>query len=153
MKFKSLTLECACGHHGEVQEATLRFRLGDPLTISDVMDALGKFKCTHCNSQNSFRIRDDSGRLLYDPEQARYCYNCDAIIPIPRIEALPHTRLCASCAEESAGGHSIPPYPNPPANLRKCPRCGSATSMYQNSKDRSWFVGCSTFPKCRWSKD
>ena len=40
--------------------------------------------------------------------------------------------------------------PSAPTRLgRPCPRCGSALTARRNRQDRSEFIGCSAFPKCR----
>ncbi len=40
-----------------------------------------------------------------------------------------------------------------PASLaRACPRCGSALAARRNRRDGSGFIGCSGFPKCRYTE-
>ncbi|WP_367646611.1 TraR/DksA C4-type zinc finger protein [Ruegeria arenilitoris] len=105
-----------------------------------------------CKERGGEQIWNDTDRLLYDPERTRNCVSCGELIPYPRIASLPNTNICTSCATEGQVPSSAPPHPQPPVELRSCPRCGAPTAMYQNTKFKNWFVGCSTFPKCRWSK-
>ena len=69
----------------------------------------------------------------------------------PRVR-LPHSpvasRSIAGCrcvrALRGRGRQSppAPPYPQPPAYERNCPRCGSPTIVRQNSEDHGFFLGC-----------
>ncbi|TVS00216.1 MAG: hypothetical protein EA406_01395 [Rhodospirillales bacterium] len=70
---------------------------------------------------------------------------------LPRIQALPGTTLCQACAREGELPDKSPPYPTPPPTLSKCPRCGSATIVRENSQDGEYFIGCTDFPGCRWT--
>ena len=88
------------------------------------------------------------------PEDAVLCEGCDEPIPKARLEIFPYTRLCVECAQDEENepdrGVVFPPVP---AGLRgKCPRCNVGVAVvYQNHTDKNFFVGCSTFPSCRWS--
>ena len=88
------------------------------------------------------------------PEDAVICEGCDEPIPKARLEIFPHARLCVECAQDEENepdrGVVFPPVP---AGLRgKCPRCNEGVAVvYQNHTDKNFFVGCSTFPNCRWS--
>lgn len=83
------------------------------------------------------------------------CASCGEIIPAGRLEVMPNTRVCVHCKEDdentSDGGVVFPPVPAGLAG--DCPRCGVGIAVvYQNHTDKSFFVGCSSFPSCRWSK-
>ena len=67
---------------------------------------------------------------------------------------MPSATLCINCAssEESKLDTGVK-FPNVPQGLQgKCPRCEKGVAVvYQNHTDKNFFVGCSTFPSCRWS--
>lgn len=88
------------------------------------------------------------------PEDAVICEGCDEPIPKARLEIFPYTRLCVECAqhEENEPDRGVV-FPPVPAGLRgKCPGCNVGVAVvYQNHTDKNFFVGCSTFPSCRWS--
>lgn len=55
---------------------------------------------------------NSSQRLLGDIETALskldrdeygFCDDCESVIPLPRLEVLPHTRHCVNCASASPG--------------------------------------------------
>ncbi|MBV9703346.1 MAG: topoisomerase DNA-binding C4 zinc finger domain-containing protein [Methylobacteriaceae bacterium] len=69
------------------------------------------------------------------------------MIPLPRLQAIPETRLCAACATKSSRNLSQP-QPPPPPGSRTCPRCGNPTIVRQNKEDQSFFLGCMNFPRC-----
>ncbi|MDA8675062.1 DNA helicase RecQ [Alphaproteobacteria bacterium] len=83
------------------------------------------------------------------------CASCGDIIPEGRLEAMPNTRFCVHCKEDDENTSDIgvvfPPVPQD--LVGDCPRCGEGIAVvYQNHTDKSFFVGCSSFPSCRWSK-
>lgn len=51
-------------------------------------------------------IDDALRRLREDPETYTSCERCDAHIEDERLELVPWTRLCASCARETSAGAS-----------------------------------------------
>lgn len=152
MALKYLRLECSCGEKASLSSLDLSEFLDDDLSVAAAMQLASRFRCAKCMARGDQQIWDDRERLLFDPERTRGCVNCGELIPYARIEAMPDTNLCTQCALEGAQPESAPPHPQPPPDLRTCPRCGAPTAMYQNSKFKNWFVGCSTFPKCHWSK-
>ena len=83
------------------------------------------------------------------------CASCGEPIPVGRLEVMPNTRVCVHCKEDDENtndsGFVFPPVPTGLAG--DCPRCGVGIAVvYQNHTDKNFFVGCSTFPSCRWSK-
>ncbi len=103
----------------------------------------GRGKARHGTSPPSDEI---------DPAAITACRACGRPIPLPRLEALPDTNVCTPCAEDGAKPPAPPPYPQPPAGMRNCPRCGNPTIVRQSSEDRGFFPGCTSFPKCRWTQ-
>jgi len=83
------------------------------------------------------------------------CASCGDIIPEGRLKVMPNTRFCVHCKEDDENtsdlGVVFPPVPQ--GLVGDCPRCGEGIAVvYQNHTDKSFFVGCSSFPSCRWSK-
>ena len=81
--------------------------------------------------------------------------SCGDIIPEGRLEAMPYTHFCVHCKDDGENTSSLgvvfPLVPHCPVG--DCSRCGVGIAVvYQNHTDKNFFVGCSTFPSCRWSK-
>jgi ssDNA-binding Zn-finger/Zn-ribbon topoisomerase 1 len=150
-QLKHITLECsACGRRLQMQGAELENRIDDELTFDTVAHVLKRLVCRSCRGR-SIRVYDDSSRLLLDTADTTNCRICDDPILLPRIRALPGTTLCARCATEASMQAQPATYPQPPADRAKCPRCRQPTIVRENSKDASYFLGCTGFPACRWT--
>lgn len=79
------------------------------------------------------------------------CDECGQEIPPDRLTKRPWTRYCERCALE-VGGPDVPkPWPTPPKRQAVCPCCGSPTIVRENRADGSEFIGCTSFPRCRWT--
>jgi DNA-directed RNA polymerase subunit RPC12/RpoP len=144
-----LLLNCSnCGRQASLDGVSLESRLHVSLSISTVGQLYGKLRCTGCGSRE-IRISDEAGRLLVDPASLTLCRVCSCPIPLPRLKAMPGTDTCVPCAVEGAKPPPAPHYPQPPADKRQCPRCGSPTIVRQNNEDQGLFLGCTGFPKCR----
>ncbi len=149
---KNIAVECpGCGRQATIDAEKVEFRLDLPLSMNSVGQLYGRLRCSGCGSRE-IRIGDADGRVLIDPAAITSCRACDCPIPLPRLEALPDTNICMVCAEDGAKPSAPPPYPQPPAEKRKCPRCGTPTIVRQNSEDHGFFLGCTSFPKCRWTE-
>ena len=148
---ESILVECpGCDRQTTIDAAMLEVRLDRPFSMNSVGQLYGRLRCSGCGSRE-VRIGDAVGRALIDPAAITLCHACGCPIPLPRLEALPDTNLCMFCAEDGAKPPASPPYPQPPAEKRKCPRCGRPTIVRQNSEDQGFFLGCTSFPKCRWT--
>ena len=146
---ESIVVECpGCGRRATVGAETLAPRRS--LSVNSAAELYGRLRCSGCGSRE-IRIADAAGRVLIDPDAITLCRACGCPIPLPRLEALPDTDMCLSCAEDEAKPSTPPPYPQPPADRRNCPRCGAPTIVRQNSGDQNFFLGCTSFPKCRWT--
>jgi hypothetical protein len=152
MALVHIRLECSCGGSSILSAIILRKYLNGDLNVTAVMELAPRFRCQNCKARGDAHIYDDKDRLLYDPERTKHCAACDALIPFARIELNPQTNVCTACAQEGAQPQQATPYPQPPADMKTCAKCGAATAMYQNTKFKNWFVGCSTYPKCHWSR-
>ena len=149
---KSILVDCpGCDRQATIDAAMLESRLDRPLSMNSVGQVYGRLRCSGCGSRK-IRIGDVAGRALIDPAAITLCHACGCPIPLPRMEALPDTNLCVSCAEDGAKPPTSPPYSQPPADQRKCPRCGRPTIVRQNSEEQGFFLGCASFPKCRWTR-
>ena len=148
---ESIVVECpGCGRRAAIDAETLESRLDLPLSINSVGQLYGWLRCSGCGSRE-IRIGDTDGRALIDPDAITPCHACACPIPLPRLAALPDTNVCMPCAEDGVKPPAPPPYPQPPADKRKCPRCEAPTIVRQNSEDQAFFLGCTSFPKCRWT--
>ena len=143
---KEFVAECSCGHR-----TTLPPTVGSE--IKHVLQVVDRLVCSKCQQKVQHIFTNDS-KMIYDKLLSSTCLSCEEFIPLLRLELVPGTTLFTECA--SLGEADVkrpPPYPNPPAEFATCPRCKSATQMRQNGSDKSWFIGCTTYPSCRWTKD
>ena len=152
-------LECLeCGHSVIRERSYLLGLVGDikDPKISNLNSVMMRFKCSKCLGR---LVRLKSGLTVYfDSSRIISCVSCKLPIPIPRIELVSNASTCADCAEEA--NESIAKgtlFPNVPIGMRgKCPTCEKKAAkgivvVYQNAKDKEFFLGCSGFPRCRWS--
>jgi len=147
----TLKFECRhCAHRGEIDGALLGQRLGEPLSIRSVGQLYGRLRCSQCGA-SEVRVLDDAGHPLLDPTAITPCVVCGQPIPLPRLSAMPNSNVCLACAVDAAKQPLDPPYPMPPADRQKCLRCGRSTIVRQNKEDEDFFLGCTGFPKCRWT--
>ena len=148
---KELYFVCVNCHHAKMlQSVDLAVYLDEEISLKNIAQLHGKTRCVECDGKIS-EIHDGSGRLLIDPLNVTPCHCCGLPIVIPRLEAMPSANVCAMCAEEGAKPPQAPPYPQPPPDKRKCPRCKSPTVVRENSQDHNFFVGCTLYPNCRWT--
>ena len=148
---ESIVVECpGCDRQATIDATLLEARLDRPLSVNSVGQLYGRLRCSGRGSRE-VRIGDAVGRALIDPAATTLCRACGYPIPLPRLEALPDTNICTPCAEDGAKPLAPPPYPQPPADKRECPRCGRPTIVRQNSENQGFFLGCASFPKCRWT--
>lgn len=144
-------LTCSkCGRQARLDATLLESRFNLSLTTHSVGRLYRRLCCRDCGSRD-VRIEDEARQVLIDPNKIVLCQACGHPIPLPRIEVMPEVELCVPCAEDRAKPSPVPPWPQPPANKGRCPRCGSLTEVRMNSKDESYFLGCSSYPKCRWT--
>ena len=85
---------------------------------------------------------------ISDPAKHKLCSSCSKIIPIARLRHFPDELICAQCKE----GLEKPDESD--HDLGKCPRCGSNLVWREarNFKAGESFVGCGSFPKCKFKK-
>ena len=156
---KILKVKCVDCHHtltlasSELEEFTEH-----EIKISNINQFYNKLNCTSC-SGTALMIWDSNDRLLFDPDHISECIHCLLPIEFPRIQALPETNICADCARKAAAG--IPAFHQPetikfdselvPPKFKKCPSCKKTTILRTNRRTKERFIGCSGFPKCRWT--
>lgn len=115
---------------------------------------LSKFYCSKCNSK-SLKISDKDNNLLFDTDYSRKCKNCNIHLPV-NIKDYDTCMECRLDNEiEKSKGFQFPPVPSKYSG--ECPRCKKnerkgMVVVYQNSSSKEFFLGCSSFPNCRWSK-
>lgn len=150
-KLENLSLECCnCGHTAIIGSELAESHLGEPISMAVVGRLFGKLVCKACSSRE-VRISDAAGRVIVDPQSLTLCKVCGFPIALPRIAALPSTNICAACAAEGAKPPTVPHFPQPPAGLERCPRCSRPTVVRQNKEDQGYFLGCTSYPRCRWT--
>ena len=159
-------VEClSCGRNVVVDGSGLAEKLSyDKLSLKNIVDAVPLLKCDKC-AERSVRVFDNRERLLFDADNPVTCAKCEAHIPLPRLSARPNTTMCIECTEKGELEPVAPPYSEPhqkalelkpayfkpPAELSVCPRCNAPGVVRHNSHSGARFVGCSTFPDCRWT--
>lgn len=150
-KLPYIIIQCStCGHQSKINAIDLEDRIDDELTFDTVGGILERFICRPCRGR-SVKVYDDSARLLIDSANLILCQSCGDPILLPRIGAVPGTTMCSGCAIESSALPKPSPHPQPPADKTKCPRCGLPTIVRQNPETSDYFLGCTGFPKCRWT--
>lgn len=150
-----------CGRNVRVSASTLENYLAAEPTLANLGQIASKFECQSCGN-GDYSVFDDTGQImLFNSNQMKFCESkgCDAAIPIPRWGEDPNVKVCVECklAGEIASMEDIS-IPKVPVGKQTCPRCESKsfkktpTAIYQNRKDGDYFLGCSSFPACRWSE-
>ena len=134
---------------GKSVDALSDFFQRSPFSIEKRLEELGLIGIAENAIETSKTIASvaNSGNQIY-------CEDCDEEIPLARLQAMQSATLCINCAssKESKLDTGVK-FPNVPKGLQgKCPRCEKGVAVvYQNHTDKNFFVGCSTFPSCRWS--
>ncbi len=155
-----VTIEClGCGYStAKAREWFLLLIEDDEPNVSDINQIIHRLTCSNCGSHN-VKI-STGGRLFFDTSIPTNCQICRLIIPIPRLEAEPNTLTCVRCVNEGFKEFEKgPTIPEVPTGMRgKCPRCKKTARsgivvVYQNASEKNFFLGCSSFPQCRWSSN
>jgi Zn finger protein HypA/HybF involved in hydrogenase expression len=147
-----------CSYSGHLNYDLLNKKLGsyEPLSLKNIGELLHYFLCSKCRAKN-FELHDANGEILFDTNNNVDCEICETPIPYPRLSSLPGTRRCVSCQNSNEKDTSDVKFPDIPQGLRgKCPSCKEKrlkgiVVVYQNGSDKTFFLGCSSFPSCRWS--
>ena len=155
MKF--VTAEFSCGK--KVQISASKFGCTpQEFKVDKLAENLSELRCRDCGSTANF-VFNEKDQLLFDLSNLSSCSSCELPLSVARLSAVPGTSVCTLCAQEGESGlNTPPPHPKPPSEFSSCPTClkygrNSRTEMRQNGSDKSWFIGCSTYPKCRWTKN
>ena len=136
---REFVAQCICGH-----QKILPPELGSE--INHILQLADRLSCSECR-QKVHHIFGSDGQMVYDRLLSSTCSSCEEFIPLRRLELVPGTSLCTECASRGEkDAKRPPPHPNPPAEFSTCPRCKSPTQMRQNGSDKSWFIGCITYP-------
>jgi len=158
-RLEHIKLNChECTHDGQLEYNYLTEKLisDENLSLKNIAELIERFVCSKCNAKN-FQVFDIHQLMLFDTEKNIICEICELPLPYPRLSAMPSTRRCTKCENSKEKVNNDIKFPDVPVNLRgKCPSCQKKREkgivvVYQNSNDKSFFLGCSSFPKCMWS--
>ena len=155
-----LTITCLECAHDRTESRDWYFQYLDEEvpTPADLGQLIGRFVCSKCKSRE---VRISSGEEIYfDHSRNKACIGCHLPIPLPRFKIEPSALTCVRCASEGKSEFDRGViFPEVPAGMRgKCPACKTKNRsgivvVYQNQKDKNFFLGCSEFPRCFWSSD
>jgi len=83
---------------------------------------------------------------------SRLCSDCGNPIPDERVEIYPEATLCVLCQEQL---ESAKPVHQADIDYGTCPRCGKklAQRLSKKTTPASYFIGCSGYPKCRYTEE
>jgi hypothetical protein len=81
-----------------------------------------------------------------DVKSGPTCLTCNLSIPRPRRQSHPDSRFCSDNCEDMFSTADNP-------SLDRCPRCGGELVVREPKTYDNWrpFVGCSNYPRCRFS--
>lgn len=156
---EKIFIECeGCGHSAELDRPAARRKLKQDLTHDIIPSLFNALKCSRCGEGRP-RILDEHKLSLYHrapriaapAPEILPCTACGRAIDAFRLAEMPGALLCASCEPGSKLGAHSPPYPQPPPGLSTCPRCNRSTVVRQRRDDSGYFIGCSSYPSCRWT--
>ena len=158
-RLETIRLDCHdCGTVGTISYSNLadEYSAFMPINLANLNQILDDLNCSKCESE-FYSLSDKNGELIFDMKQNINCGNCGLPIPFPRITMVPSTTQCIDCKDEQESNKVV--FPPVPAGMGGgCPKCKKYSNtgivvVYQNSKERTFFLGCSKFPSCRWSSD
>ena len=158
-RLEKIKLNChECTHYGHHDYNYLNEKLisEESLNLQNIAELLERFVCSKCRAKN-FQLIDINEIMIFDTEKNIFCEICELPLPYPRLAAMPGTLRCTKCEHSNEKVNNDIKFPDVPIGLRgKCPSCQKKREkgivvVYQNSKDKSFFLGCSSFPKCMWS--
>lgn len=136
-----------CAHSSKMSSERYDFYAG-PLTVLSVMESAKDFICSKCR-RKVVEIEGPRGEILFDAHNINPCWNCGSSIPIARLKLMPSTCLCLVCQDSREQPPKVSPYPSVPKGEETCPKCDSQTTIRQNGETLEYFIGCTSFPKCR----
>ena len=129
--------------------------------INIFSDLYDEIMCGKCETFPLYVINNKHEYIL-DPEKIIPCEQCEKPILLTRLKIKKGTKICTPCArgEEKSTIEKIkihndqvmPKSPPIPEELKKCVKCGSASTTRYSPTNQEWFIGCSTFPSCWWKK-
>lgn len=125
---------------------------GNPIPVARMKAVPGTSVCTDC-ARKGFAgvesrpspLHDDE--LLVEQKKIKKCVRCGRQIRPGRVAMLPETDICSSCASMGPMGFESP------RDYEICPECGAPSAMRRNRWNGTRFLGCSTYPKCAWTRN
>ena len=150
---------CSCGHTRVLDEHALDIWLGEPPTMRNIRRTLPRLICSACRTRQVDVWSGVQGgdQLLADAER-QDCPECGLPRLLPELRARPQARICATCmpavrAQEEQAEEVRTRHPMPPPGYEACKRCGKPSILRENGETGTYFLSCTTFPRCMWSRD
>ena len=145
-----VTLRCElCEHEARFIDSDFLARFDEPMTLSNVWRAAEKSRCSKCNGRRIVVV-DSNSREIFRRSSLKRCSVCSQPIPMLRLKSLPGASVCLDCSAKPKSSPP-PPHANPPKGKSKCPRCKAPTIINLRNEDMAPFIGCTNFPRCRWT--
>lgn len=150
---KSLTVVCqGCGDERVISQQELHERLGEVSTMENINGIFLELGHDTCSDKH-YNIFLPDKRTVFNSENKILCKECGIPFSELFIKLNPQANVCISCTNDmnKPSRDARHPQLSPEENI--CPRCGNALQWDQNSKDKSWFIRCTTFPACMYKKN
>jgi len=155
MDYSSIRAICkSCGHTAVLGWDDVKRAAGDHLSnVSAINDNVlsklaNRLRCTNCNAKNvKFLIEGTDGRVtVLDSPQRRLCVDCKKPISSKRLELAPRARRCVRCERRIRGGDEKD-------GIYYCRICGAPMvwRVPRPPNRAEKFLGCSNYPKCRYT--
>lgn len=125
----------------------------------NIREALARLVCTGCSSKRCDAwAAGDGGAQLIDADQYRVCDRCGLPRLLAELWAHPAATLCPRCIAEARASAAAADaertrHPAPPPGHERCPRCRKPAIVREPKEGGPYFLGCTGFPACRWSRD
>ena len=122
------------------------------VTLATIHVFYDRAKCSHCDDKVISMWSADNV-LLIDGKNKTLCSGCNLPIIHPRLELKPFegSPTCVVCAEPKKHRDPQVKWPEVPPEYRVCSK-GHRTEIRRNSQTGEFFVGCTEFPICWWSR-
>jgi len=147
----TITLNClSCRKEVRQSLEELGDKLADDITLENLNQYILKFCCQSCGSK-SFSASTTSGLPLFNSNDYKPCKFCKNPVWEKRLETFPDADTCLYCANNVRESRTEPPYPTLPEKTL-CPRCESPLFIQQGHESKEYFIACTAFPKCRYTK-
>ena len=152
-KFKTTCQKC--NHSNFIDAKAIELKKNIIVSISNINQIYHLFKCSKCLSYEPY-LYDENSELIFDPNDLKFCSNCDFPITMQRRNITnDKTNICsAKCVDEIETKEKLvhldaaPGMPQGEKSI--CPRCGKKLEV--RNGPTGWFLGCTNYPKCRGTR-